>query len=154
MLVRGPSCGRQRQAHKCHSLNIFRQLPLPVYCSDFISKSLLHTVAVIFVGVFETDDCRKNRKESWLLKVMVAYTVWILLFVIWVFIFSTYGKAILGRSKIGEWLVLWEYNMKYVESYEEQNNIGHYFLLQGVRKIMREGGDKEKRWEPVHIMTI
>ncbi|XP_054459043.1 uncharacterized protein LOC129094802 [Anoplopoma fimbria] len=62
---------------------------------------LIFTMAVIFVGVLEIHNCRKNRTDFWLLKVMVAYTVWILLFVIWVFVSSTQRKAILGRSKIG-----------------------------------------------------
>ncbi|XP_038572111.1 mucin-3A-like isoform X2 [Micropterus salmoides] len=62
---------------------------------------MIFTIAVIFTGVIKTDSCSKNRTESWLLKVMVAYTAWILLFVIWVFVFTAHGKAILGGSKIG-----------------------------------------------------
>ncbi|XP_075943896.1 uncharacterized protein LOC142946475 isoform X2 [Anarhichas minor] len=60
--------------------------------------SVIHqifTIAVIFVGV--SDNCRKN----WLLKVMVAFTLFILLYAIWLFVSSTQRKAILGRSKLG-----------------------------------------------------
>lgn len=67
--------------------------------------SVLRTVAVIFVGVVVI-KCSSTRTKAWLLKVMVAYTAWIFLFVIWVFVFSTHRNAILGRSKIGEWLVV------------------------------------------------
>ncbi|XP_044054769.1 cell wall integrity and stress response component 3-like isoform X2 [Siniperca chuatsi] len=66
--------------------------------------SVIHaifTIAVVFIGVLKIDNCSKNRKESWLLKVMVTYLVWIFLFVIWVFVFSTHRKAILGRRKTG-----------------------------------------------------
>ncbi|KAK9519022.1 hypothetical protein VZT92_021779 [Zoarces viviparus] len=55
----------------------------------------IFTTAVIFVGV--SDNCRKN----WLLKVMVAFTLFILLSAIWLFVSSTQRKAILGRSKLG-----------------------------------------------------
>ncbi|XP_042339921.1 uncharacterized protein LOC121941235 [Plectropomus leopardus] len=72
--------------------------------SDFIVQvcSAIHgifTIAVIFVGVLENDNCGKNRKDSWLLKVMIAYSVWILLFVICFLMGSTQRKTILGRSK-------------------------------------------------------
>uniref|UniRef100_A0A4W6DIW9 Reelin domain-containing protein n=1 Tax=Lates calcarifer TaxID=8187 RepID=A0A4W6DIW9_LATCA len=59
----------------------------------------IFTIAVIFVGILEI-DCRLNRTESWLLKVVIAYTAWIFLFEVWVFIFSIYSKIILRRSKI------------------------------------------------------
>lgn len=32
-----------------------------------------------------------------------------------------------------------------MESYEKQNNTDHYSLLQGVQKLVRVGGNKEKR---------
>ncbi|XP_040896634.1 uncharacterized protein LOC121183561 isoform X2 [Toxotes jaculatrix] len=65
--------------------------------------SVIHeifAIAVIFLGVLEIDNCRQNRRESWLLKVMIAYSAWIFLFAVWVFIFSTHIKIILRRSKI------------------------------------------------------
>ncbi|XP_067370462.1 putative ferric-chelate reductase 1 isoform X4 [Channa argus] len=67
----------------------------------FSVTHLFFTSAVIFVGVLENDNCRKNWKECWLLKVMTAYTVWILLFVIWVFVSGIYRQTILTTSKIG-----------------------------------------------------
>ncbi|XP_073333011.1 uncharacterized protein [Pagrus major] len=62
---------------------------------------LIFSTAVVFIGVLEIVDCRENRNKSWLLKVMIAYTVWLLLFVIWVFIFSVHKHAMLGRNKSG-----------------------------------------------------
>ncbi|GLD50261.1 uncharacterized protein AKAME5_002787100 [Lates japonicus] len=59
----------------------------------------IFTIAVIFVGILEIDR-RPNRTESWLLKVVIAYTAWIFLFDVWVFIFSIYSNIILRRSKI------------------------------------------------------
>ncbi|XP_035864564.1 probable transcription-associated protein 1 isoform X2 [Sander lucioperca] len=66
--------------------------------------SVIHVIfstAVVVVGVLEIDNCRNNRKDSWLLKVMVAYAIWIFLFLIWVSVTSIQSKAILGRSQIG-----------------------------------------------------
>ncbi|KAI9547594.1 hypothetical protein NQZ68_014860 [Dissostichus eleginoides] len=63
--------------------------------------SVIHwsfTTAIIFLGVLEFDNCGK---DFWLVKVMIAYTVWILLFVIWVYVSSIHRKTILGGSKIG-----------------------------------------------------
>ncbi|KAF3834874.1 hypothetical protein F7725_027432, partial [Dissostichus mawsoni] len=65
--------------------------------------SVIHcifTTALIFLGVLEFDNCGKDL-DSWLVKVMIAYTVWILLFVIWVYVSSIHRKTILGGSKIG-----------------------------------------------------
>ncbi|XP_035508604.1 uncharacterized protein LOC118321411 [Morone saxatilis] len=62
---------------------------------------MVFTIAALFVAVLEIDDCRSNRKDSWLLKVMIAYIVWILLFVIWTFVFSIYRNKILERNKTG-----------------------------------------------------
>ncbi|KAK1897069.1 Ferric-chelate reductase 1 [Dissostichus eleginoides] len=64
--------------------------------------SVIHwsfTTAIIFLGVLEFDNCGK---DFWLVKVMIAYTVWILLFVIWVYVSSIHRKTILGGSKIGK----------------------------------------------------
>lgn len=82
-----------------HELNEIFDLALRV-CT-IISE--IFTIAVIFIGVLEIEAHRKSRTllESWLLKVTVAYTVWIFLFVIWVFICSAHGKGTLGRCKIG-----------------------------------------------------
>ncbi|XP_078115231.1 uncharacterized protein LOC144523514 [Sander vitreus] len=65
--------------------------------------SVIHVIfstAVVVVGVLEIDNCRNNRKDSWLLKVMVAYAIWMLLFLIWVSVTSILSKG-LGRSQIG-----------------------------------------------------
>ena len=78
---------------------------MPVCCSDCIPKSVLHTDANVFIGVLAIVDCRE-RNESWLLKVMIAYTVWILLFVIWIIVFSVHKHAMMGRSKTGDWLII------------------------------------------------
>lgn len=56
--------------------------------NDFNPKSLVHTVAVMFVGVWETDNCRINDHESWLVTLMAVYTSWIFLFITWVFILN------------------------------------------------------------------
>lgn len=61
----------------------------------------IFTTTVVFLGVLETDAYLKNRDESWLLKVMISYTVWIFLSVIWTFVFSIHINTILRRSKIG-----------------------------------------------------
>ncbi|KAK2835618.1 hypothetical protein Q5P01_016102 [Channa striata] len=60
------------------------------------------TTAVIFVGILESENCRNNWKEYWLLKVMAAYTAWIFLFVIWVFVSGIRRPTLLTRSKIGD----------------------------------------------------
>ncbi|KAK5870175.1 hypothetical protein PBY51_024831 [Eleginops maclovinus] len=72
--------------------------------SEYIIKvcSVIHwifTIALIFLGVLAFDKYGKERKDSWLVKVMIAYTVWILLFVIWVHVSCIPTKGILGRSK-------------------------------------------------------
>ncbi|KAK5907549.1 hypothetical protein CesoFtcFv8_005383 [Champsocephalus esox] len=74
--------------------------------SELIIKacSVIHcifTTAIIFLGVLEFDNCGKEREDSWPVKVMMAYTVWTLLFVIWVYVSSIHRKTILGGSKIG-----------------------------------------------------
>ncbi|KAF1385785.1 hypothetical protein PFLUV_G00111380 [Perca fluviatilis] len=61
---------------------------------------VIFTTAVVFVGVLEMDNCRNTNEDSWLLKVMVAYTIWIVLFLIWVSVNSIQSKAILGRTQI------------------------------------------------------
>lgn len=53
-------------------------------------------VAVIFLGVME-NECGNNVRDSWLLKVMIAFTVWDFLNVIWI--------VILSSEKRGECLV-------------------------------------------------
>ncbi|XP_041791291.1 uncharacterized protein LOC121605444 [Chelmon rostratus] len=66
--------------------------------------SVIHiilTTALVFVGVLEIADCIKKRKESWLLKVIIAYTVWMFLLIVWTFVFSAHRNAILGRRKTG-----------------------------------------------------
>ena len=76
-----------------------------IYFSNFISKSVLHTVVVVFLGVSEIDKCGKKKtwSDSWLMNVMVAYTVWILLYLICRFLVSiVLRNKLLGRSKIGE----------------------------------------------------
>ncbi|XP_029355900.1 chemokine (C motif) receptor 1a, duplicate 1 isoform X1 [Echeneis naucrates] len=55
--------------------------------------------AVIFAAVLVGNRCRPHEGWSWLLKVIVAYTAWILLCALWVCVFSIHGKKILG-SKI------------------------------------------------------
>ncbi|XP_026161186.1 uncharacterized protein LOC113129418 isoform X2 [Mastacembelus armatus] len=65
--------------------------------------SVIHniiTIAVVFIGVYEIDSYNKDRTEPWLLTVMAAYTAWIFLSVIWVFVFSLHRRIIL-RSEIG-----------------------------------------------------
>ncbi|XP_030584050.1 uncharacterized protein LOC115779496 [Archocentrus centrarchus] len=49
----------------------------------------IFTIAVIFLGVMENDDCGNNVSDSWLLKVMIAFTVWDFLLIIWVVMLST-----------------------------------------------------------------
>uniref|UniRef100_UPI0037E88DF7 uncharacterized protein n=1 Tax=Semicossyphus pulcher TaxID=241346 RepID=UPI0037E88DF7 len=64
--------------------------------------SVIHAtfiIAFIYVAYLDIED-RRNRKESLLLWVTIGYTVWILLFVIWVFVFTTHKHAILPRRKI------------------------------------------------------
>ncbi|XP_032381489.1 uncharacterized protein LOC116695390 [Etheostoma spectabile] len=66
--------------------------------------SIIHvifTTAVVVVGVLEIDKCGNTIKDSWLLKVVVASTIWISLFLLWVSVNSIQSKAILGRSQIG-----------------------------------------------------
>ncbi|XP_051233867.1 uncharacterized protein LOC127350871 [Dicentrarchus labrax] len=62
---------------------------------------MVFTIAALFVAVLEIDDCRNNRKDFWLLKVMTAFTVWICLFLIWTFVVSIHRNEILGRNKTG-----------------------------------------------------
>ncbi|XP_034079494.1 uncharacterized protein LOC117550973 isoform X2 [Gymnodraco acuticeps] len=74
--------------------------------SELIIKvcSVIHcifTTAIIFLGVLEFDNCGNEREYSWPVKVMMAYTVWTLLFIIWVYVSSIHRKTILGGSKIG-----------------------------------------------------
>ncbi|CAJ1060417.1 uncharacterized protein LOC117806328 [Xyrichtys novacula] len=59
-------------------------------------------LAVIYVCYLESAGTRGNRKNIWPLWVLIAYTVWILLFVVWVFIFTVHKHAILRRRKRGE----------------------------------------------------
>ncbi|XP_055363969.1 uncharacterized protein LOC114854066 isoform X2 [Betta splendens] len=59
--------------------------------ADIAAKacSVIHellTIAVMFVTVWETDHCRKNQNESWLVTVVAVYAAWMFLFVIWVFV--------------------------------------------------------------------
>ncbi|TDH08461.1 hypothetical protein EPR50_G00097980 [Perca flavescens] len=76
---------------------------------------VIFTTTVVFVGVLEMDNCRNTKEDSWLLKVMVAYTIWILLFLIWVSVNSIQRKAILGRSQIG--------NQKHGKRWRKQKNM-------------------------------
>ncbi|XP_068447217.1 uncharacterized protein [Clinocottus analis] len=62
---------------------------------------LIFTIAVVFVGVLEIENCKEYIRASWLLKMMITSTVWTFLFVIWDLISSTQRNTILGRSKIG-----------------------------------------------------
>ncbi|XP_071343754.1 uncharacterized protein [Trachinotus anak] len=55
----------------------------------------IFATAIIFVGVLKLDV----RRESWLVKVMVTYAVWIFLFAVWFFVVNTHGRTILGSSK-------------------------------------------------------
>nr|XP_033477208.1 mucin-3A-like isoform X2 [Epinephelus lanceolatus] len=66
--------------------------------------SVIHsifTIAVIIVSVLDNDSCGKKRKDSWLVKVTIAFTVWMVLFVIWVIIRCILRNTILGRNKTG-----------------------------------------------------
>ncbi|XP_033477210.2 uncharacterized protein LOC117253702 isoform X2 [Epinephelus lanceolatus] len=66
--------------------------------------SVIHsifTIAVIVVSVLDNDSCGKKRKDSWLVKVTIAFTVWMVLFVIWVIIRCILRNTILGRNKTG-----------------------------------------------------
>ncbi|XP_019207110.1 uncharacterized protein LOC102079386 isoform X2 [Oreochromis niloticus] len=58
----------------------------------------IFTIAVIFVGVME-NDCGNNMRDSWLLKVMIAFTVWDFLNVIWIVILSSEKRGHLGMSE-------------------------------------------------------
>ncbi|XP_049910903.1 uncharacterized protein LOC126396697 isoform X12 [Epinephelus moara] len=74
--------------------------------SDIIVEacSVIHsifTIAVIVVSVLDNDSCGKKRKDSWLVKVTIAFTVWMVLFVIWVIIRCILRNTILGRNKTG-----------------------------------------------------
>ncbi|XP_034002230.1 uncharacterized protein LOC117495199 isoform X2 [Trematomus bernacchii] len=80
-----------------HELKEISELTIKV-CSVI---HCIFTTATIFLGVLEFNNCGKEREDSWPVKVMMAYTVWILLFVIWVYISSIHRKTILGGSKIG-----------------------------------------------------
>nr|XP_020462715.1 filamentous growth regulator 23-like [Monopterus albus] len=66
--------------------------------------SVIHvvfTIAVTFIGVYETDNCSKNIEESWLIKVMAADTAWIFLSIIWVFVASIQSQTTVGRHTTG-----------------------------------------------------
>ncbi|XP_039462526.1 uncharacterized protein LOC120436147 isoform X3 [Oreochromis aureus] len=58
----------------------------------------IFTIAVIFLGVME-NDCGNNVGDSWLLKVMIAFTVWDFLNVIWIVILSSEKRGHLGMSE-------------------------------------------------------
>ncbi|KAL4000433.1 hypothetical protein ACER0C_008204 [Sarotherodon galilaeus] len=58
----------------------------------------IFTIAVIFLGVME-NDCGNNMRDSWLLKVMIAFTVWDFLNVIWIVILSSEKRGHLGMSE-------------------------------------------------------
>ncbi|XP_027146319.1 uncharacterized protein LOC104918498 isoform X2 [Larimichthys crocea] len=67
--------------------------------ADKLSLSVIHTgpiTAVVVMVVLEIE-----RKESWLPRVMIAYVVWIFLFVIWVFILNVYKNTKLGIRQLG-----------------------------------------------------
>ncbi|XP_049444775.1 uncharacterized protein LOC125896339 isoform X1 [Epinephelus fuscoguttatus] len=85
--------------------------------SDIIVEacSVIHsifTIAVIVVSVLDNDSCGKKRKDSWLVKVTIAFTVWMVLFVIWVIIRCILRNTILGRNKTG--------SLKSSESWRQQ----------------------------------
>ncbi|XP_077964647.1 uncharacterized protein LOC120824395 isoform X8 [Gasterosteus aculeatus] len=67
-----------------------------VKVSSFIHQTF--TTAAIFVGILEVDKHKGTRTDSRILKVMVAFTVLLLLFEMWVFISSTQRKAMLRRK--------------------------------------------------------
>lgn len=58
---------------------------------DFVCFAMhnIFTTAAIFVGVLEVDNCGKSFTDSWLQKVMAAFTAWNFLSIIWAFIFTT-----------------------------------------------------------------
>ncbi|KAL4000432.1 alpha-N-acetylgalactosaminide alpha-2,6-sialyltransferase (sialyltransferase 7B) [Sarotherodon galilaeus] len=58
----------------------------------------IFTIAVIFLGVME-NDCGNNVGDSWLLKVMIAFTVWDFLNVIWIVILCSEKRGHLGMSE-------------------------------------------------------
>ncbi|XP_077964147.1 uncharacterized protein LOC144383040 isoform X2 [Gasterosteus aculeatus] len=72
---------------------------LIVKVSSFIHQTF--TTAVIFVGILEVDKHKGTWTDSRILKVMVAFTVLLLLFEMWVFLSSTQKKAMLSRRKTG-----------------------------------------------------
>uniref|UniRef100_G3PD53 Reelin domain-containing protein n=1 Tax=Gasterosteus aculeatus aculeatus TaxID=481459 RepID=G3PD53_GASAC len=67
-----------------------------VKVSSFIHQTF--TTAAIFVGILEVDKHKGTRTDSRILKVMVAFTVLLLLFEMWVFLSSTQRKAMLRRK--------------------------------------------------------
>ncbi|XP_069378276.1 ferric-chelate reductase 1-like [Paralichthys olivaceus] len=52
------------------------------------------TFAILYVGVLKLDRCGQTRMESWPLIVLITYTVWIFLFIVWAIIFR---KTILRK---------------------------------------------------------
>ncbi|XP_026200616.1 uncharacterized protein LOC113151954 isoform X2 [Anabas testudineus] len=73
---------------------------------------VIFTIAVMFVGVLEIEESRNSDKNFWPLKVMAAYTAWISLFVICVFILSTNVQTKLGRNKTGSSTESWKQQRK------------------------------------------
>ncbi|XP_034531112.1 uncharacterized protein LOC117806328 [Notolabrus celidotus] len=64
--------------------------------------SVIHeafTLAFIYVGCLEIIDSTKNRTEPWPLWTLIAYTMWIVLVVVWVFVTTTERNAIPRRKK-------------------------------------------------------
>ncbi|XP_034438555.1 ferric-chelate reductase 1 isoform X1 [Hippoglossus hippoglossus] len=59
---------------------------------------VIFTIAIMYVGVLKLDGCGQTRMESWPLRVLITYTVWISLFVVWAIIFR---KTIL--KKLEKW---------------------------------------------------
>ncbi|CAJ1060419.1 uncharacterized protein LOC117806328 [Xyrichtys novacula] len=56
------------------------------------------TLAYIYVCILEIVDLRINRRETWPLWVLIAYTAWIFLFIIWIIVFTYLRDAFLQRK--------------------------------------------------------